>query len=77
VEENAFEMSDQERAARGIESLPADLKEAIDVAESTPFLRNALGDHVYESLVANKRIEWQRYSSHITDYELREFLPLL
>ncbi len=77
VEENAFEMSDEERKVRGIERLPADLKEALDLAESTPFLRTALGDHVFESLVANKRIEWQRYSSHVTDYELREFLPIL
>jgi len=77
VEENAFEMTDEERAARGIERLPADLREALDIAESTPFLRNALGDHVFESLVANKRIEWQRYSSYVTDYELQEFLPIL
>jgi glutamine synthetase len=77
VEENVFEITPEERARRGIETLPGSLLEAIEVAESTPFLRQSLGDHVFESLVANKRIEWERYSQHITDFELAEYLPIL
>lgn len=77
VEENVFELSAAERAARGIEMLPGSLIEAIEVAEKSAFLREALGDHVFESLIANKRIEWDRYRRHITDFELREYLPIL
>ncbi len=77
VEENVFEMTAAERAARGIEMLPGSLIEAIEVAEKSSFLREALGDHVFESLIANKRIEWERYRRHITDFELREYLPIL
>jgi glutamine synthetase len=47
------------------------------VAEKSDFLRRALGDHVHESLITNKRIEWDRYRRHITDFELREYLPIL
>ena len=39
--------------------------------------RVALGDHVYESFIANKKIEWDDYRRHITDYELRRYLPVL
>ena len=67
----------EERASRGIATLPGSLIEAIEVAEQSPFLRSALGDHVFESLIANKRIEWDRYRRHITDFELAEYLPIL
>lgn len=77
VEENVFEMTREDREARGLEMLPGSLIEAIEEAEATPFLRSALGDHVFESLIANKRIEWERYRRHVSDFELREYLPLL
>src|SRR6185503_18797819 len=57
VEENVFEMSAADRQARGIEMLPGSLIEAIEAAEKSPLLRSALGDHVFDSLIANKRIE--------------------
>jgi glutamine synthetase len=77
VEENVFEMSAAERVRRNIETLPGSLMEAIEVAEKSDFLRSALGDHVFESLIANKKIEWERYRRHITDFELNEYLPIL
>ncbi|MGI8926078.1 MAG: type I glutamate--ammonia ligase [Tepidiformaceae bacterium] len=77
VEENVFEMSDADRAARGIETLPGSLIEAIEEAERSSLLREALGDHVFESLIANKKIEWERYRRHVTDFELAEYLPIL
>lgn len=77
VEENVFEMTAEERAARGIETLPGSLFEAIEVAEKSELLRSALGDHVFESLIQNKRIEWERYRRHITDFEIAEYLPVL
>ncbi len=76
VEENVLEVSAEERERRGIERLPTSLHEAIDVAESTPFLRQALGDHVFDSLIHNKRIEWERYSKHVTDFEYQQYLRL-
>ena len=36
-----------------------------------------LGDHVYESLLTSKRIEWEGYRSFITDYELNRYLAIL
>jgi len=77
VEENVFEMSDADRAARGIGTLPGSLIEAIEAAEQSDLLRAALGPHVFESLIKNKRIEWERYRRHITDFELAEYLPIL
>ena len=77
VEENVFEMPTADRTARGIETLPGSLIEAIEVAEKSDLLRTALGDHTFESLLKNKRIEWERYRRHVTDFELAEYLPIL
>ncbi|KAA0239971.1 glutamine synthetase, partial [bacterium] len=48
-----------------------------DEAAKSTLLRQALGDHTFESLIANKRIEWDRYRRHITDFEIAEYLPIL
>lgn len=77
VSENVFRMSDEERKRRGIETLPGSLNEAIQAAENSDLLREALGDHVFNSLIENKKIEWDRYRRHITDYELQRYLPVL
>jgi glutamine synthetase len=77
VEENVFEMPADERRRRNIESLPGSLIEAIELAEQSDFLQEALGEHVYRSLLQNKHIEWERYRRHVTDFELREYLPIL
>jgi glutamine synthetase len=58
-------------------TLPGSLYEALQESEDSDLLRRCLGDHVFESLLTSKRIEWERYRSHITDYELQEYLPIL
>ena len=40
-------------------------------------LREALGDHVLEFLLRNKREEWDAYKAHVTPYELERYLPIL
>ena len=77
TEGNVLQLTEEERKKRGITSLPGSLLEAIDLAERSPLLRRALGEHVLHSLLANKRLEWGRYRSHVTDFELKEYLPLL
>ena len=77
MEGNVFEMTAGERAERGIQSLPGSLLEAIHRAEDSECLRLALGDRVVDTLLTNKRIEWERYRTHVTDYEIREYLPQL
>lgn len=77
TEENVFEMSEAERKARGIDTLPGSLYEAIEAAEKSQLLREALGDHVFESLIKNKKIEWDLYRKHVTDFEQERYLPIL
>jgi len=50
VEENVYEMSDEERAARGIGSLPGDLDRAIEAAEGSDLLKRCLGEEMHASV---------------------------
>ncbi len=77
VEENVFLWSEAERARKGIEQLPSSLGEAIQIAEKSDFLREALGGHIFESFIQNKKIEWDNYRRHISQYELKKDLPTL
>jgi glutamine synthetase len=74
---NIYEMTEEERRAAGIESLPEDLYEAIRVAEDSKVLRECLGDHVHEYLIRNKREEWDAYKAYVTPFELERYLPIL
>jgi glutamine synthetase len=77
VEANVYHMSEEERKRRGIGSLPASLLEAIQLTEKSELVRKALGDHVFNAFIENKKIEWDHYRIHVTDYELARYLPIL
>jgi glutamine synthetase len=77
VEENVYVMSAEERAKRGITTLPASLLEAIQLTEQSEVVKKALGDHVFNAFIANKKLEWDEYRTQITDYELKRYLPVL
>jgi glutamine synthetase len=77
VEENVYEMSSEERERRGIGTLPGSLIEAIQVTEKSEVVRKALGDHVFDAFIKNKKIEWDHYRTHVSEYELKRYLPIL
>ncbi len=77
IEENVYLMSKKEREIRGIESLPGSLIEAIEITEKSELVRRALGDHVFNNFIENKKIEWDNYRKQITNYEIETYLPLL
>ena len=77
IEGNVYEMTEEERQARGIGTLPASLLEAVQLTENSGLVRKALGEHVFEAFIRNKKIEWNHYRAQVTDYELKKYLPVL
>ena len=49
---------EEESEALGIGSLPHNLSYALDALEADGVLRKALGDHIFEAYLAEKRAEW-------------------
>lgn len=77
IERDVYTMSPEERKQAGIKMLPGSLNEAIVAMEGSELVRRALGDHIFEKFIKNKRIEWDTYRSHVHEYELNRYLPVL
>ena len=73
---NLFALSPEELAAKGILHLPGSLHEALGDGTSE-LLAEPSGEHVFEWFIRNKRAEWAAYKSHVTQFELDRYLPLL
>jgi len=77
IEENIFTMTAERRAKLKIDALPDSLENAIKIMEKSKLMRDTLGDHVYDNLIANKKVEWDMYRQEVTDYEIRKYYPFL
>ena len=44
--------------------------------ESSELVAEALGEHVFDFFLRNKRAEWENYRRQVTPYELKTYLSL-
>jgi len=74
---NLFEMDDKQLAKLGIDTLPQSLSDSLKVMENSTLVREALGEHIFEWFLRNKRSEWRGYKSHVSQFELNRYLKAL
>ncbi len=77
TERDVYHLTPEERRELGIGELPGSLFDALQCAETSELVRDALGDHIFESFLANKRLEWDRYRTHVSQFELDAYLGVL
>jgi glutamine synthetase len=77
VEEDIFEMGPKELKKHKINSMPGSLGEAVEITAKSTVIKEALGDHVFEQFIENKRIEWDQFRLHVSQWELDRYLPIL
>jgi glutamine synthetase len=77
IEEDIFEMSPEERTEKGITELPGNLYAAIKETENSALVKKILGDHIFSKFIENKKVEWDRYRTHVSQFEIEEYLPKL
>ena len=77
VERNVYNLSEEERQELNIDTLPGDLYEAIKAMEPSQVIKKALGDHVFHSLLENKKLEWADYRAQLSDWEMKNYFPIL
>lgn len=77
IEEDIFEMSEEKRRELNIKSLPGSLIEAVDEMEKSQLVKETLGEHIFNKFIANKKVEWNRYRTHISQFEINQYLPWL
>ena len=71
---NIFDMTPEEREADGITSLPGSLEEAVNEFESSEFIKESLGEHVYTKFIEAKRKEWEGYRTSFSQWEIDNYL---
>lgn len=74
VDKNIFSMTEEQKDAEGIDSLPNNLLEAIHELERDDLVKEVLGDHAYSRYIMAKKQEWAQYCSQVSNWELEQYL---
>lgn len=72
-EDNLYELSDAERAARGIEFLPQTLLEAVTAFAEDPLTETVLGPDLKAEFIAYKTKEWNDYHLSVSAWETARY----
>lgn len=74
TDQDIFAMTAAEKEAAGIESLPANLKEALDALKVNPIAQEALGEHILTKYIEGKEKEWDSFRTAVTDWEINSYI---
>jgi glutamine synthetase len=77
IEEDIYEMNPAERRAQGITDLPGNLYAATLETEKSELVKEVLGEHIFNKFIENKKIEWDTYRTHVSQFEIDKYLPVL
>ena len=75
VDGNLYELPED----RSIETLPTTLKESLSIMRDSDFVKNALGDFIFEKFLTKKEEEWELYQSmsksedEISEWEINNY----
>ncbi len=76
VEEDVYGFDDRKLAKFYIKTLPEDLGEAIEEFNGSRFLRETLGEHVFNKYLEIKTTEWKEFQRSVTNWELNRYRDL-
>ena len=74
VRENIYEFDDEKRKEYGIETLPANLGQAVTALEEDEVILEGLGPHTSEKFTEAKTQEFNEYLVEVTEWELDRYL---
>ena len=74
VSSNLYDITEQEKTLRNIRMLPDNLKEAIDLLKEDSFLMDVIGEHARKQFIHAKEMEWNKYRTQVTEWEIKEYL---
>ncbi len=74
IDKNIYAMDAKERKRNKIETLPGSLYEALMYMKKSSMIKSALGEHIYKEFMQSKLIEWEKYRTSISPYELEQYL---
>ncbi|MEE6657158.1 type I glutamate--ammonia ligase [Pediococcus acidilactici] len=76
VDRNIYRMNVQERHEEHIQDLPSTLHNALKEFEKDGAMKKALGDHIFQSFLEAKKLEWASYRQEVTQWERDQYLEM-
>lgn len=74
VDENIYQMSEEERLEKGIDNLPDTLHNALKDLKVDQVVRVALGEHLFASFYEAKTREYDTYRQQVSDWERNKYM---
>jgi len=74
VDYNVFDLTAEELVKNGIDCLPGSLIEAVYAAEEDPFVKETVGEHVFNAYIDGKKREWDEYRTQVSQWEIDRYL---
>ena len=65
---------DEERKKFRIESLPGSLAEALVCMKNSLIIKQALGAHILDEFLTAKEIEWDKFRTYVSEWEIERYL---
>ncbi len=76
VNDNLFSLPPAEYQSRNIQTMPQNLERAIDLLKQDKLIIQTVGEELANKYIKAKQLEWQKFQSHVHEWELEEYLPL-
>jgi glutamine synthetase len=74
VRENIYEFTEEDREARGIDTLPTTLGQSVAALQEDDLVLDALGPHVSEKYVQAKTQEYTEFLASVSEWEIDRYL---
>lgn len=76
VDRNIYAMTDAERDANNITDLPSTLHNAVKAFKQDDVVKSAFGEHLAQSFIDSKDLEWASYRQTVSNWEREQYLEL-
>jgi glutamine synthetase len=77
MELNLYELNEEQRKEKNIETLPSTLEEALRYSEKSDLVKETLGPHSFHRFITLKKMECQEFNQYVTDFEIKKYYPML
>jgi glutamine synthetase len=77
VELNVFHLDKTEQARLGVDNMPRDFGEALEVMSKSDFVKEVMGETAFNNYIDLKEEEFKLYSAQVSPWELKRYTPIL
>ena len=74
VNQNIYNLTAEESKKLKVGALPHNLDAALNALENDKVVCAALGEHITEAFLAEKRKEWDQYKMQVHQWEIDEYM---